>query len=61
MSGIVSIVFCGISMSRYTVPLLKQHVLQQFKSFYEIITYINENSIFLFIGIGIVSFDLDWG
>lgn len=60
MSGIVSIIFCGISMARYAVPNLDSQSIRLTYTFYHSIAYNFENSIFLFIGIGIVGFDLAW-
>lgn len=60
MSGIVSIMFCGISMARYTMPHINENAKKEFTHFYEIVAHIFENSVFIMIGIGIVGFDLPW-
>lgn len=60
MSGIVSIMFCGISMARYTIPNTNDNSKKEFTKFYEIIAHIFENSVFIFIGIGLLGFDLPW-
>lgn len=60
MSGIVSIVFCGIAMSRYAIPHLSEEAAINFKHFYQILAYIFENTVFLLIGIGLIGFELLW-
>lgn len=60
MSGIVSIIFCGISMARYALPNLSDNGMKLLNRFYHIVAYNFENLVFLFIGIGMVGFDLAW-
>ncbi|KRX04262.1 hypothetical protein PPERSA_11386 [Pseudocohnilembus persalinus] len=60
MSGILSIMFCGISMARYTMPNVTEQGKAINKRFYHTLAYNFENLVFLFIGIGIISFDLAW-
>lgn len=60
MSGIVSIIFCGISMARYALPNLSESGMKLLNKFYHIVAYNFENLVFLFIGIGMVGFDLAW-
>ncbi|CAD8143106.1 unnamed protein product [Paramecium octaurelia] len=60
MSGIVSIMFCGISMARYTIPNTNELSKKEFTKFYEIIAHIFENSVFIFIGIGVIGFNLPY-
>ena len=60
MSGIVSIIFCGISMARYAIPNLGPDGKKLIQSFYHSLAYNFENSIFLLIGIGFVGFNLPW-
>ena len=52
--------FCGISMARYTIPNTNELSKKEFTKFYEIIAHIFENSVFIFIGIGVIGFDLPW-
>ena len=60
MTGIVSIVFCGISMAKYALPNVSENSRLINKKIFHTLGVICENLIFLFIGIGIVSFDLYW-
>ena len=60
MSGILSIIFCGITMARYALPNITESGKRINKRFYHTLAYNFENLVFLFIGIGIVSFDLAW-
>jgi sodium/hydrogen exchanger 8 len=60
MSGIVSIIFCGISMARYALPNLDRAGLRMTNTFYHSLAYGFENSIFIFIGIGFTGFNLGW-
>jgi len=68
LSGIVAILFCGIGMSRYTLPNLSKNgksvILYSFNhnlnklttQFYNVVGTILEHSVFLFIGIAVFSF-----
>ena len=60
MSGIVSIIFCGISMARYAIPNLGPDGRKLTSSFYHSLAYNFENSVFIFIGVGFVGFNLNW-
>ncbi|KRX09063.1 hypothetical protein PPERSA_01950 [Pseudocohnilembus persalinus] len=60
MSGIVSIMFCGISMARYALMNVDPQTRRLNKKLYHTLSYSFENLVFLFIGIGFVSFDLAW-
>lgn len=60
MSGIVSIVFCGISMARYVLPNVSDNSKKVNKRLYHTLAYTFENLVFIFMGIGFVSFDLAW-
>ncbi|CAD8118443.1 unnamed protein product [Paramecium sonneborni] len=59
-SGIVSIVFCGIVMAKYALPNLSESGKELLNKFYHILSYNFENLVFLFIGIGMVGYDLAW-
>ncbi|CAD8098143.1 unnamed protein product [Paramecium primaurelia] len=59
-SGIVSIVFCGIVMAKYALPNLSESGKELLNKFYHILSYNFENLVFLFIGIGVVGYDLAW-
>lgn len=60
LSGIVSIMFCGISMARYALPNVGENGIKVNNRFYHTLAYNCENLVFLFIGIGIVCFKLAW-
>ena len=60
LSGIVSIVFCGIAMARYSLPNVTEAGKRVNKRLYHTVAYICENLVFVFIGVGIVAFDLPW-
>ena len=57
-SGIVSIVFCGIAMARYALPNLSESGKALLNKFYHLLAYNFENIVFLFIGLGMVGFNL---
>lgn len=68
-SGIVSIIFCGISMARYAIPnlsksgrkvLIKFNYNKSISKIYHSLSFTFENLTFLFIGIGLIGFDLYW-
>ncbi|EGR30074.1 sodium hydrogen, putative [Ichthyophthirius multifiliis] len=60
LSGIVSIVFCGIAMVRYALPNVTENNQKVNKRLYNILAYTFENLVFIFIGVGFVCFDLAW-
>lgn len=60
MSGIVSIMFCGIAMARYALPNVNPSIVRLNKRLFHTMAYSCENIVFLFIGIGFVSFELAW-
>lgn len=60
MSGIVSIMFCGIVMARYALYNVKPSTVRLNKKLYHTLAYSCENIVFLFMGIGVVSFNLAW-
>jgi sodium/hydrogen exchanger 8 len=47
-------------MARYAIPNLSTSGKRQINSFYHALAYNFETTIFLFIGIGFIGFDLDW-
>ncbi|CAD8044287.1 unnamed protein product [Paramecium primaurelia] len=59
-SGIVSIIFCGISMARYAIPNLSKSGRKSISKTYHSLSSTFENLTFLFIGIGLIGFDLYW-
>ena len=60
LSGILSIMACGITMARYALPNITSTGKKINERFYHTLAYNFENLVFLFIGIGIVSFNLYW-
>jgi len=60
MSGIVSIMFCGLTMARYALPNVTENSRKTNKRLYHTLAYTCENLVFILIGIGFVSFDLAW-
>ena len=60
MSGIVSIIFCGIAMVRYAIPNLTEQGKNVINRFYKALAINFENLVFLFIGFGVIGFDLAW-
>jgi NhaP-type Na+/H+ or K+/H+ antiporter len=56
----VSIVFCGIAMVRYALPNVTENNRKVNKRLYNTLAYTFENLVFIFIGVGFVSFDLAW-
>ncbi|EGR28042.1 sodium-hydrogen exchanger nhe1, putative [Ichthyophthirius multifiliis] len=60
MSGIVSILFCGITMAKYTLPNVSQAGQKINQQIYSNLSYHFSNIVFIFIGIGFVCFDLAW-
>lgn len=60
LSGIVVILFCGISMSKYALPNLSQPGKRLTQKLYLTLSSTFEHLVFLFIGIGFFSFDHQW-
>jgi len=60
LSGIVTIVFCGISMARYALSNVSQSAIQINRKIYEALSHTFESLLFIFIGVGFVTFDLAW-
>ena len=60
LSGIVSIIFCGISMARYALPNLSANGRKSLLRIYNSLAHTFEDLIFLFIGIGLIGFQLAW-
>lgn len=60
LSGILSIMACGITMARYALPNITLTGKKINERFYSTLSHNFENLVFLFIGIGIVSFNLYW-
>jgi len=60
MSGIVSILFCGIFMARYTHPNLSETAQGMVGKAYSVIGHCAETLVFIFLGMGLFSFSLPY-
>lgn len=58
MNGTVSILFCGIFMARYTTPNLSTNTQLMIRKCYSVISYAAETLVFIFLGMGLFSFNL---
>lgn len=58
LSGIVSILFCGIFMRRYTYPNLSEASKEVVGKAYAVVAHGSETLIFIFLGMGVFSFSL---
>ena len=57
MSGIVSILFCGIFQAHYTFRNLSMESRQRTKQFSETLNFLNENFIFCYLGVSLFTYD----
>lgn len=53
MSGIVSLLFCGMTMKHYVYPNLSKKSRQVTKSLFQIMAHLSENFIFIYLGLTI--------
>ena len=60
LSGIVSILFCGIFMSKYSLPNLTPSSAASVGHAYEVVAHASETLIFVFVGMGVFSFNLQF-
>ena len=60
LSGIVSILFCGIVMKRYTNENLSRHARETCHSFFKIAASLAETFIFLYMGVEVFLADQRW-
>lgn len=60
MSGIVSILFCGIFMARYTYPNLSNMTKEMVAKAYNVVAHSAEVLVFIFLGMGVFSFNLPY-
>ena len=60
LSGIVSILFCGIVMKRYTNENLSHHARETCHSFFKIAASLAETFIFLYMGVEVFLADQRW-
>lgn len=60
LSGIVTILFCGIAMTKYALPNLSKAGRILTKKLYQALSSTSENLAFIFIGIGFFSYPHEW-
>eukprot|EP01023_Acetabularia_acetabulum_P056108 TRINITY_DN650_c0_g1_i1.p1 TRINITY_DN650_c0_g1~~TRINITY_DN650_c0_g1_i1.p1 ORF type:complete len:584 (-),score=92.71 TRINITY_DN650_c0_g1_i1:328-2079(-) len=67
LSGIVSILFCGIVMAKYTKPNMSQTETHKVESLFKIVATLSETFVFIYIGVSLFlnrqawSTGLTWG
>jgi sodium/hydrogen exchanger 8 len=66
LSGIVSILTNGVFLSYYAKPNISLQSIKILKTVYEVVAYISETIVFLFLGIGCFAIDhpiseMGWG
>ncbi|KAI9144793.1 Sodium/hydrogen exchanger family-domain-containing protein [Paraphysoderma sedebokerense] len=56
LSGIVSILFCGIAMAHYLYDNLSDHAQRSTKEIVRVMAYICETILFIYLGLGVAAF-----
>lgn len=56
LTGIISVFFCGITMAHYAYDNLEEETVQSFKILLRFISFMAESFIFLYLGLGLLSF-----
>eukprot|EP00736_Rhodelphis_marinus_P003122 Rmarinus@m.22624 len=60
LSGIVAILFCGITMAHYTSANMSDHTRDASHEFYHILATLCEMAVFLYMGMALFLYDMEW-
>ncbi|EDQ89848.1 uncharacterized protein MONBRDRAFT_16608, partial [Monosiga brevicollis MX1] len=61
LSGVVSILFCGISQAHYTYPTLSHEARARTRQLFELINFLAENFLFSYVGLNVFTYRWDAG